>query len=84
MAGEVATVDYFEASGPRGIRDASGPFPVASAIAAVAELGGGRLLVPGAALAEGAYVVGAVRPDGAWRVLVANLAERPMTTRRAP
>ncbi len=77
--GEVATVDYFEASGPRGIRDAGGPFPVAAAIAAIAELGGGRLLVPEALLPEGVQLVGAVRPDGAWRVLVSNLSERPVT-----
>lgn len=73
---EVASVDYFEATGPRGIRDASGPFPVASAIAAIAELGGGRLLVPAAALPEGVQLVGAARPDGSWRVLLANLSER--------
>lgn len=78
-AGEVATVDYFEASGPRGIRDANGPFPVASAIAAIAELSGGRLLLPGTALPDAVQLVGAVRPDGSWRVLVGNLSERPVT-----
>ena len=85
-AGEVATVDYFETWGPRGIRDAGGPFPVASAIAAIAELHGAFLLVPRSGVPAGVHAVGGAWPDGSWRVLVANLAEAPqaLIVRRAP
>lgn len=85
-AGEVATVAYFETWGPRGIRDAGGPFPVASAIAAIAELHGAFLLVPRSELPAGVQAVGAGWPDGSWRVLVANLSDAPQSliVRRAP
>jgi hypothetical protein len=77
-AGDIATVDYFETWGPRGIRDADGPFPVASAVAAIAELHDALLLVPRSTLPAGVRVVGGGWADGSWRVLVVSLAETPL------
>ncbi|MBT2516802.1 hypothetical protein J7E29_05110 [Streptomyces sp. ISL-90] len=76
--GSVASVDYFETVGPRGIRDAAGPFPVARAIEEIASIAGARLLTPRSDSPNGIWIVGGARPDGSWRVLVASLADRPV------
>ena len=73
----VATVDYFETVGPRGIRDATGPFPVARAIEHLASLAGARMLAPIHVPPEGIWLVGGAHADGSWRILVASLADRP-------
>ncbi|RXZ67708.1 hypothetical protein [Agromyces albus] len=76
--GSVASVDYFETVGPRGIRDAAGPFPVARAIEEIASIAGTRLLTPRGETPDGIWIVGGARPDGSWRVLVASLADEPV------
>jgi hypothetical protein len=76
-AGPVATVDYFETVGPRGIRDATGPFPVARAIDRIASLAGARMLAPLQVPPEGLWLVGGAYADGSWRILMASLADRP-------
>ncbi len=75
--GEVSSIDYFETLGPRGTRDAEGAFPVAAAIAAIAGLGGRRLLVPATPLPAGLHLVGALSADGSWRMLAANISSYP-------
>ncbi|MFC5789795.1 hypothetical protein EDM22_03085 [Agromyces tardus] len=75
-AADVASVAYFETDGPRGIRSSAGEYPVARAIAAIAALHGGELLVPDGALPPGVHAIGVRREDGAWRALVASLAPR--------
>lgn len=77
--GPVASVDYFETVGPRGIRDATGRFPVARAVAQIGSIGGSRLLAPLQEPPEGVWLVGGARADGSWRVLVASLADRPVS-----
>ena len=77
-SGSVASVDYFETVGPRGIRDAAGPFPVARAIGEIASIAGARLLTPRSDAPDGIWIVGGTRPDGSWRVLVASLADQPI------
>ena len=74
----VASIAWFEEWGARGIRSVEGePYPVAAAIAALADLA-----VPGAQLLWGdspdglVWAIGARRPDGD-AVLVANLDRRP-------
>ncbi|KRE31365.1 hypothetical protein [Agromyces sp. Soil535] len=76
---QVADVAYFETTGPRGIRDRSGPYPVAHAIEAIASLARLRLITPAGEPPEGVWLVGGVRPDGSWRVLVASLADHPVS-----
>jgi hypothetical protein len=85
----VASVDYFETVGPRGIRDRDHRFPVARAIELIASLGNGRdgsgsgssgsgrLLAPARDAPEGIRLIGAARADGSWRILVASLANGP-------
>lgn len=73
----VASVDYFETVGPRGIRDRDHPFPVFRAIELIASLGGGRLLAPAGEAPQGIRLIGAARADGSWRILVASLASGP-------
>jgi hypothetical protein len=77
--GAVAGIDYFETVGPRGIRDAAGPFPVARAIEQIASLAGGRLVAPIHEPPEGVWLVGGARADGSWRILVASLANGPVS-----
>ncbi|HWU46198.1 MAG TPA: hypothetical protein VN133_05535 [Humibacter sp.] len=85
--GGVASVTYFEASGPRGIRNLSGPYPALRAISAIAGLGGATLLTAsndadaeaGLTAAEGLWAVGAQWSSGAWRVLVASLTGAAVT-----
>ena len=74
----VASIAWFEEWGPRGIRSLEGePYPVAAAIAALADLSS-----PGAQLLWGdspdglVWAIGSRRPDGDV-VLVANLDRRP-------
>src|SRR5690606_35103796 len=45
-AARVASVSYFEASGPRGLHDDGESFPVERALSALAGLTGGELLTP--------------------------------------
>jgi hypothetical protein len=71
----VASVNYFETVGPRGIRDRGHRFPVARAIELIASLGGARLLTPRQATPDGVRVLGGARADGSWRILVASLAD---------
>ena len=80
--GLVADVAYFETVGPRGIRNDSVDFPVARAVELLASLAGGRLLTPLGLAPDGLWAVGSTRADGAWRVLVASLADRPGAARR--
>jgi hypothetical protein len=77
----VASVDYFETVGPRGIRDRDRRYPVAHAIELIASLGsgGGRLLVPARETPEGIRLIGVARPGGSWRILVASLADLPVS-----
>jgi len=75
----VADVDYFETTGPRGIRDRSGQFPVARAIEAIASLAGLPLITPAGKPPEGVWLVGGVRADGSWRVLIVSLADHPVS-----
>lgn len=85
--GGLGSVTYFEASGPRGIRNASGPCPALRAICAIAGLHGATLLASpndanadvGLAPVDGLWAVGARWPGGAWRVLVASLAGTAVT-----
>ncbi len=74
----VASIAWFEECGPRGIRSLTGaPYPVAAAIAALADL-----FAPGAELLWGdspdglVWAIGSRRPDGDV-VLIANLDRRP-------
>lgn len=76
--GTVASVDYFETFGPRGIRDAAGRFPALRAIEEIASIAGTRLLTPRSEPPDGIWIVGGARPDDSWRVLVASLADRPV------
>lgn len=74
----VGSIAYFETRGPRGIRHDDHPYPVARAIARVAGLRGGELLVPGGLCPPGVFVVGARFDDGSRRVLVTSLALAPV------
>lgn len=73
----VASVDYFETAGPRGIRDRDRRFPAFRAIELIASLGGGRLLAPAGEAPQRIRLIGAARADGSWRILVASLASGP-------
>lgn len=68
----VASIAYFETWGPRGVRSAEGPYPVAAAIEALAELAGAERLDVVGTLPEGVWIA-AARRDGIDTVLVANL-----------
>jgi hypothetical protein len=70
---DVASVSYFEASGPRGLGDGDHRFPVARAISSLAGLAGGELLVPARATSPGLWCVGSRSTGGEWRVVLANL-----------
>ena len=73
----VATITWFEASGPRGIVDAAGaPYPVAAAITALHELGGRPLWR--AEPADGVWAIGATL-DGRVVILVASLVASAVT-----
>lgn len=76
----VASVTYFEISGPRGLSDRSETFPVARAISALAELAGGELLLPSGTNPPGLWSVGSRRTDGSWLVVLANLGTTPVST----
>ncbi|MCP2031169.1 hypothetical protein L1277_001260 [Okibacterium sp. HSC-33S16] len=72
----VASVSYFEAFGPRGLRNHAGAYPVAHAITALARLGGGELLLP-SSVPRGVWCIGSRKPDGSWSALLTNLGSGP-------
>ena len=72
----VASIAYFETWGPRGVVAADGTaYPVAGAIAALAELTGSERLAADGILPPDVWIA-AGRRDGVDTVLVANLAAR--------
>ena len=71
----VESISYFEASGPRGLRDGTTEYPVATALRWLGELAGAPLLELTDA-PEGLWAVGA-SVDGGSVVLVANLRGEP-------
>jgi len=73
----VESISWFEASGPRGLRDGAAEFPVATALSWLAEIAGAPLLETTDA-ADGLWAIGAT-VDGASVVLVANLRAEPAT-----
>ena len=74
--GGAASVAYFEAWGPRGVRDAAGePYPVAAAIEALVALSGAERLEVVGTPPDDVWIA-AARRDGVDTVLVANLASR--------
>jgi hypothetical protein len=76
----VASVTYFEISGPRGLSDRGETFPVARAISALAALAGGELLVPSGARPADLWSIGSRQPDGSWLIVLANLGTTPVST----
>jgi len=77
----VATVSWFETTGPRGLRDGDAAFPVEAAFAAIAELSGREALRAGAT-PDGVHVLAGRTPAGPV-ALLANLtpADRDLTVR---
>ena len=74
----VSSVTWFEASGPRGLRDADGhAFPVATALDWLADIAGAPLLWASRA-PEGLWALGARKGDTSI-VLVASLRAKPAT-----
>jgi hypothetical protein len=78
-AATVASVTYFEISGPRGLGDGDQAFPVARALSALGELAGSELLVPDASI-PGLWTVGSLHADGSWRVVLTNLSTAAIST----
>ncbi len=71
----VASIAFFETAGPRGLRDASGAFPVAAALHALHELSGRPALDPTGEVAPGLWVLAAAgeRGDMPDIALIANV-----------
>jgi hypothetical protein len=73
----VETISWFEASGPRGLRDGQSEFPVATALRWLAEIAG-RPLLEATDAPAGLWAIGAT-VDGSSVALVANLRDEPAT-----
>lgn len=75
---DVASINYFETLGPRGLADASGEFPVRAAVAAVALLAGREVFVPRHPLPADVTAIGLADAAGGVSLLAANLTTDPI------